>query len=218
MLLLFELKIIWLWHKLWYFRGMNYLAHIFLSGDDDDLKIGNFIADSVKGKDHRKFPDRIEKGILLHRSIDSFTDHHPLVFQSSHRLFPHFRHYSSVVIDMLYDHFLADNWTDYSSEKLSSYAKNFYGLIDENFEQVPERVQNFFPYMKEYNWLVTYAELKGLEKILTQMTNRVVGDAKLNEAIPYIKEDYPLFKEEFTEFFEDLKAYVEKRKIELEVD
>lgn len=196
---------------------MNYLAHIFLSGEDTDLIIGNFIADAVKGKDHRKFPKRIEQGILLHRSIDSFTDHHPLVFQSSHRLFPYFRHYSAVIIDVLYDHFLADNWSDYSSKNLETYAKNFYQLIDSNEEQLPQRVKNFFPYMKQYDWLVTYRELAGLEEILRQMTNRVVGDAKLNDSIPLIEKDYQQFQAEFKSFFEDIQEYVEKRKIELAI-
>ena len=89
---------------------MNYLAHIYLSGDDDPLlKIGNFIADSVKGKAFKKYPQAIQNGIKLHREIDTFTDSHPIVFESKHRLFKKSRHYSSVIVDVLYDHFLAKN-------------------------------------------------------------------------------------------------------------
>ena len=86
---------------------MNFLAHIYLSGDDDELKIGNFIADSVKGKKFSQFPDQVQKGITLHRKIDSYTDSHPIVRESVLRLFPKYGHYSSVIVDILYDHFFS---------------------------------------------------------------------------------------------------------------
>lgn len=79
---------------------MNFLAHIYLSAEIDELKIGNFIADSVKGKAYLKFPEMIQNGIILHRGIDSFTDGHPIVRKSTHRLFPFYSHYSGVIVDI----------------------------------------------------------------------------------------------------------------------
>lgn len=190
---------------------MNYLAHIYLSGDNEPLTIGNFIGDSVKGKKHRNFPAPIQKGILLHRKIDSYTDSHPLVFQSSHRLFPYFRHYSSVIIDVLYDHFLARNWTDYHSQSLENYTAEFYGIVERNWEILPEGVRRFFPIMKRQDWLLRYADLGGLEFILEKMTNRVKGDFRLAESVPLIKKEYPLYQDEFFNFFEDLKGFVERQ-------
>ena len=89
---------------------MNFLAHIYLSGDDPELKIGNFIADAVKGKKYTTYPQKIQEGIILHRKIDSFTDAHPIVKKSASRLFSKYGHYNSVIVDILYDHFLAKNW------------------------------------------------------------------------------------------------------------
>ena len=86
---------------------MNYLAHIHLSGDDELVTIGNFIADGIKGKNYKKFPKAIQTGILLHRKIDSFTDTHPIVRTSTSRLHENYGHYSGVIVDILYDHFLA---------------------------------------------------------------------------------------------------------------
>ena len=97
---------------------MNYLAHIYLSGENDMLKIGNFIADSVKGKKYLDYPVSIQQGITLHRNIDEFTDSHPIVHQSVHRLFDKYSHYSTVIVDILYDHFLAANWQDFHETKL----------------------------------------------------------------------------------------------------
>ena len=67
---------------------MNFLAHIYLSDDDEQVMIGNFIADFVKGKKKDDYPPAIKKGIELHRSIDDFTDHHPLVLRSKQRISP----------------------------------------------------------------------------------------------------------------------------------
>ena len=138
---------------------MNYLAHIYLSGDNPQLKIGNFIADSVKGKQFIKFSPEIQKGIILHRAIDNFTDTHKIVKKSVHRLFPMYSHYSTVIVDILYDHFLASNWKMYCEIPLEDYAQDFYGLLYDNFEDLPEKVQQFLPYMEEDNWLVSYKSI-----------------------------------------------------------
>ena len=107
---------------------MNFLAHIYLSGTDEGVKIGNFMADSIRGRQYESYPKAIMKGILLHRAIDSFTDNHPIYRKSKHRLHEKYGHYSGVIMDIVYDHFLAKNWASYSDELLENYAQNFYTL------------------------------------------------------------------------------------------
>ena len=91
---------------------MNFLAHIYLSGNNDLIKIGNFMADGIRGNDYLKFPDDVKKGILLHRQIDTFTDLNPIYRKSKHRLHAKYGHYSGVIMDILYDHYLAKNWSN----------------------------------------------------------------------------------------------------------
>jgi len=191
---------------------MNYLAHIYLSGENNELKIGNFIADSVKGKNYKKYPEIIQQGILLHRKIDSFTDSHPTVFKSTHRLFPIYSHYASVIIDVLYDHFLAKNWKKYHNSSLAVYVDEFYYLLKTNFEVLPKRVQNFYPYMVSQNWLLNYATIEGIEQILFQMNGRVKSKIQLHHSIKEFKEDYTLFEAEFTSFFEELIQFSENER------
>src|SRR5277367_1527199 len=101
---------------------MNFLAHLYLSGDNPKIKTGNFIGDFVKGKNLAdRFEKDIAKGIVLHREIDWFTDRHPVVKQSKDRLREKYRHYSGVIVDVFYDHFLARNWINYSSKSLSDF-------------------------------------------------------------------------------------------------
>jgi acyl carrier protein phosphodiesterase len=194
---------------------MNFLAHIYLSGDNDLLKIGNFMADSIHGNKFNNYPTEIKKGILLHRSIDSFTDMHPVYRQSKHRLHEKYGHYSGVIMDIFYDHFLAKNWKTYSDEKLEDYADNFYLLLKENHDLLTEKMKGILPYMIGRNWLVSYARIEGLEMILFQMDHRTKNRVAMHESIVELKQFYLQFDEEFCLFFEDLKQHCREKLYEL---
>jgi acyl carrier protein phosphodiesterase len=194
---------------------LNYLAHIYLSGTNDFLKIGNFMADSIKGNDYEKFPLEIKKGILLHRHIDSFTDSNLIYRKSKHRLHEKYGHYSGVIMDILYDHFLAKNWNKYSDEKLENYAKNFYQLLQDNYEILTEKIKGMIPYMIARNWLVSYATIAGIEMILFQMDYKTKHRANMQEAIVELQEFYLEFEEEFLLFFEELLLSCQQKTSEL---
>lgn len=186
---------------------MNFLAHIYLSGDVEGITIGNFIADGIKGKKYLKYPETIQKGILLHRAIDSYTDHHPIVRSSTKRLHEKHGHYSGVIVDILYDHFLAKNWEKYHNTPLEGYVANFYTLLQDNYAILPSRIQRMMPYMMADNWLVSYETIPGISKILDQMSVRVKGKSNMNFAVIELKEYYDEFETEFTSFFEELELF-----------
>ena len=183
---------------------MNYLAHVYLSGTNDLLKIGNFMADSIKGNSYNLFDQELRKGILLHRHIDSFTDAHPIYRKSKHRLHEKYGHYSGVIMDILYDHFLAKNWTSYSDESLEDYAANFYNLLQNNEAILTEKIKSIIPYMIEQNWLLSYASLTGIEKILYQMDYRTKHRVHMQEAMVELQAFYIDFEDEFFLFFDEL--------------
>ncbi len=195
---------------------MNFLAHIYLSGTDEGVTIGNFIADGIKGKKYQKFPDTIQKGILLHRFIDSYTDSHPTVRKSTKRLHEKHGHYSGVIVDILYDHFLAKNWSNYSDVPLADYIDNFYELLQDNYAILPTRIQRMMPYMMADNWLLSYATIPGISKILDQMSVRVKGRSNMNFAVIELKEFYDEFEVEFTSFFEELRASCKEKLVALD--
>ena len=186
---------------------MNYLAHIFLSGNNDLLKIGNFMADGIRGNDYLNFPEDVKNGIILHRHIDTFTDAHPIYRKSKHRLHEKYGHYAGVIMDILYDHFLAKNWSDYSDEKLEDYSANFYKSLEDNYDILTEKTRQLLPYMTERNWLGSYATIAGIEMILFQMDYRTKHRANMQEAVVELQKFYPEFEEEFTLFFEELRAF-----------
>lgn len=185
---------------------MNFLAHIFLSGDDPQIKIGNFMADGIRGQDYLGYPPGIKKGILLHRAIDTFTDEHPIFRRTTKRLHAEFHHYSGVIADVFYDHFLAKNWERYHPDKLEVYAQSFYHLLEENFDILTPKVQNLLPIMIRYNWLVSYASVEGIGAILTQMDSRTQYKSGMKKAGASLVAHYDAFETDFTEFFAQLQV------------
>ncbi|HET8885304.1 MAG TPA: acyl carrier protein phosphodiesterase [Salinimicrobium sp.] len=190
---------------------MNFLAHIYLSGNNDQLKIGNFIADAVKGNSYKKYPTEVQKGIILHRAIDFYTDTHPIARKSSARLFERYGHFNGIIVDILYDHFLALHWRRYSEKELDVYVDEFYELLQENFEILPKRIQQFMPYMVEDNWLLSYATIEGIGKILYQMNLRTKDVSKMNFAVEELELFYTEFESEFLLFFEELQTFVSEK-------
>jgi len=195
---------------------MNFLAHIYLSGENEGVTIGNFIADGIKGKKYIKYPLQIQKGILLHRGIDSYTDQHPTVRKSTARLHKNYGHYSGVIVDILYDHFLAKNWEKYHQQPLEEYIQDFYTLLRKDFEILPSRIQRMMPYMISDNWLLSYETIPGISKILVQMNRRTKNASKMNFAVIELEEYYLEFEEEFTSFFTELELFSKNKLQELE--
>jgi acyl carrier protein phosphodiesterase len=186
---------------------MNFLAHIYLSGENDHIKIGNFMADGIHGKNFDEFPADVQKGIRLHREIDSYTDFHPIFRQSKHRLHQRYGHYSGVIMDIFYDHFLAKNFSKYSAESLEDFSRVFYKLLDDNFTILTPRFQKILPVLKKENWLVMYATIDGITHILYNMDRRTRLRSKMQFSVEELDLFYTDFENEFTLFFEEMRIF-----------
>ncbi|MGC1632041.1 MAG: acyl carrier protein phosphodiesterase [Gelidibacter sp.] len=197
---------------------MNFLAHIYLSGDNQMITIGNFIADGIKGKRYQNYPNTIQAGVLLHREIDTFTDAHPTVRLSTKRLHPRYSHYSGVIVDILYDHFLAKNWSSYSEIPLKIYVDDFYESLRIHADLLPLRIQNMMPYMFADNWLLNYAKIEGIQNVLNGMNRRTKNSVGMDRATDELKEFYQEFEAEFTSFFEELRLFSSEKLAALKLD
>lgn len=184
---------------------MNFLAHVYLSGDDSRTMVGNFIGDFVKGRNlHEQFEPSIVKGIELHRAIDAFTDTHPVVKQSKVRLRATYRHFAPVIVDVFYDHFLAKDWSMYHPQTLTDFAHQTYQTLMTFDAILPESARKLLPYMINGNWLLNYAQVEGIQRALTGMTRRSSYDSKMDESINDLRQHYASFNEEFRLFFPEL--------------
>ncbi|MBF6608324.1 MAG: acyl carrier protein phosphodiesterase [Flavobacterium sp.] len=194
---------------------MNFLAHIYLSGDDELIKIGNFMADGIRGKDYLLLPLKVQKGVLLHRNIDSFTDVHPVFRKSTQRLHANYHHYAGVIVDVFYDHFLAKNWTLYSTIPLENYVDDFYQSLSANREILTSKTLQLMPYMIAANWLVSYRTIAGISRILLQMDQRTKNKSGMGRSVSELRLHYELFEQEFFTFFDDVMAFADLKIKEL---
>jgi len=157
------------------------------------------------------FSKEIQQGIFLHREIDTFTDAHEIVRKSKRRLHKRYRHYNGVIIDILYDHFLAKNWTNYSAIPLDIYTQGIYNLFTKKATELPVKSQQFITYMIEYDILYNYQFEDGIERVLKGMNNRTKGKSQMDLAIEDLKELSPELENDFTLFFEDLQEFTNQK-------
>jgi acyl carrier protein phosphodiesterase len=186
---------------------LNYLAHSFLSFNNPDLIIGNYIADSIQGNRFDGLTDTIINGIKLHRKIDSFTDSHPIYLTSKHRFSKEFDKYSGVLMDIIYDHYLAKNFSLYSPITLQQHSNHVYALLKSNFEYLPEPAKRFYDYMTDRNVLFHYSTIEGIETVLTHLSHRIRNRYELQLAIPILENNYAEIEEEFFVFFDELQDF-----------
>lgn len=150
---------------------MNFLAHLYLSGESEGIMTGNFIGDYVKGKKFEQFQGDIRRGILLHRAIDDFTDRNSHFIEAKRHFTPYYRRYSGIVADVVFDHLLAKRWQDYSPHRLRDFTRHVHAVLLSSFLKLPFRVQQFLPVMIQHRRLESYAQPGGLEKALRIMSH-----------------------------------------------
>jgi acyl carrier protein phosphodiesterase len=186
---------------------MNFLAHIYLSDKDENLMLGNFIADMVKGKQIDSYKPEVIKGITLHRKIDEYTDTHEYVARSKNRIRDKYRHYSGVVVDMFYDHFLARNWETYSQEPIDIFVQSAYNVLLKNYIMLPKRAKFILPIMIGSNWLVNYADLRSLKRHMEGLARRTPYNSGMENAVEDLILHYDGFEEDFAAFFPELAGF-----------
>lgn len=170
--------------------------------------VGNFIADAVKGKKYLDFEEEVTRGILMHRDIDTYTDANAIVRHSKSFFRSRYGLYSSILIDLIYDHFLAKNFDHYSKEPLVSFADRAYRIFEKYLSIMPERNQYMFPYMRKENWLLHYAEIEGIERSLTGMSRRIKNNPGIENAHKELGLHYKELQEDFEKYFPQLGNHI----------
>ena len=178
---------------------MNYLAHIFLSGNDRCIQIGNFIGDGVKGDGYKQYPRKFQQGILLHREIDAFSDRHPLVREAVGIGRETFGRYSAVVNDILFDYFLASRFLP-----LKRFSRRFYTALAWNYRHLPERFQGFIWHFILTDRLCRYASLTGIQQSLEIMTRYRGLQIDHAQTPLFMQEHGERLQKIFREFFPEL--------------
>jgi acyl carrier protein phosphodiesterase len=138
---------------------MNFLAHLLLAGDDEGLRLGAMLGDFVRGRQAlTEFDDAIQRGIMLHRHIDAFTDSLPGVIELRSWFLPPFRRYGGIIIDLAFDYKLANRWSAYSETSLEGFDQGVREMLARHDGQLPERLKGFMRYADRRGLFAAYRQ------------------------------------------------------------
>jgi acyl carrier protein phosphodiesterase len=186
---------------------MNYLAHAYLSFEDKDILAGNIISDFVKGKKQFDYPSPIHAGIKLHRLIDDFTDQHAATREAKEFFRPDYRLYSGAFIDVVYDHFLATDETEFTDSSLLAFSAKVYDSLEYNRNWLPARFAAMFPFMRSQNWLFNYRSVWGIERSFNGIARRAAYLNESDTAFGLFTKHYQPLQQCYRHFWKDVKPY-----------
>ena len=184
---------------------MNYLAHLYLSGPNEEVRVGNFIGDHVKGRRYQRYAPDVQKGILLHRQIDSFMDAHPLTRESASLFKPYYGRYAGVVIDIVYDHLLALNWSRHATQSLHRFVSAAHHTLLQHYFILPRPVKQFLPFLIKSRRMEHYRSLQGVERTLQIMAHYSSLPDHAGWAVVQIQDHYEILTQQFESFFEEVQ-------------
>jgi acyl carrier protein phosphodiesterase len=190
---------------------MNFLAHAFLSFGDPEITVGNLISDFVKGKRQYEYPPGIRNGIILHRSIDSFTDNHPASIEAKQVFRAHYRLYAAAFVDVTYDHFLASDAAIFPDDSLKSFSNETYSIIEPHIAILPDRFSAMFPYMKSQDWFYNYQFKAGLEKSFGGLVRRARYMDDSITAMTIFEQHHDLLRDCYRSFMPDVRDHAASR-------
>ncbi len=186
---------------------MNFVAHQYLSFKQQSLQIGNLLGETVKGKQYLDFPDDIQKGILLHRSIDTFTDSHEIVKQSSSYFHETQHKFAPIIVDVIYDYFLIKHWNDFSDTPYQKFKLDCYQLFKNEYDTFPKKLQETIFYLLKYDWFENYSTIEGVQKTLKGIGSRAKFENNLHQIIPEFEQYYSMLEQDFLQFFPLLQTH-----------
>ena len=194
---------------------MNHLAHLYLSSDKEEEMVGQFIADAVKGNDFNLYSPDIRQGILLHRWVDSFTDTHDLVKELRAEYRPKLGLYSGVLIDLVFDYFLAKDFQIHSGIELEEFQQFTFSVLNKHEDHFPEKMKKYFFHMKDKEFMMKYAHPVEMADIVRQMGNRIPRGESLIAAGDFFEDYVEMASAYFPAFFKELKREFELKRLTL---
>lgn len=189
---------------------MNFLAHFLLSCPEEEIIVGNFLADFLRKAEQDDLPHFYQAGITLHYAIDEFTDQHPQVQHSVKLLRTRHGKYAPVILDVLLDYVLAQNWVVYTREPLTVFTQRMYRVLERHLSVMPSRMQERVPRMISHDWLLSYTTLPGLRYTFDRMKIRVSKPIFFEHILDSLQEHYTELEQDFQVFFPDMQAFAKK--------
>jgi acyl carrier protein phosphodiesterase len=190
---------------------MNFLAHAYLSFNNPKILVGNMISDFVKGAQKNNFQKDVRQGIMFHRDIDTFTDQHPATRKAREIFRADYRLYSGAIIDIIYDHFLANDHQNGPAGDLYQFSQDVYNTLEQEHQGLPDRFLHVLAYMKTENWLYSYKDQEGINRSLRGMVRRAAYLSDSTRAFELFVNHFSELQQCYDEFFPDVKQFAKHR-------
>jgi acyl carrier protein phosphodiesterase len=190
---------------------MNFLGHAYLSFNHPQVMVGNMISDFVKGKSQYTYPRQIHEGIKLHRQIDTFTDQHAATKEAKKVFAPAYRLYSGAIVDIVFDHFLANDKSLFQNNELNIFSKNVYTNMEQHHMHLPQRFLLMLPYMRSQNWLYNYHTKEGIDRSLYGLVRRSAYLTDHKTAFDLFINHYDILQNSYDNFFGDVKSFAKQQ-------
>lgn len=187
------------------------LLQIYLAGGRKEMIVGDFIAAVKTIKDTSLYPKEIQDGFTLYQTINDFAEVDPAVLESRKRLNPKYSKYSLSIIEFFYDHFLAANWSSYSSTSLEKFSMDIYKTLLEHQKMLPYKAKYFLPRMIRGNWLQKFKTVGGVHQVINQMDIKSTKLTHIVSAFEDLISDYTEFQQDFQDFLPRLATYLSNR-------
>ena len=191
---------------------MNFLAHLYLAGEDEELILGQMLGDFLEPGWRERVPPGVQRGVRQHQQVDLFTDRHPVFKRSRARLPPGLRRYAGIVIDIYYDHLLATHWPRFHAElTLEEFARSRYEVLQKKERDLTSKLRRVLPSIVRHDWLTSYRGNAGIERALRDVSRRLRRENPVAAAGKALRRQHDGLDEDFLEFFPDLERFVEEQ-------
>ncbi len=184
---------------------MNWVAHFVLSEDEEELVVGNWLGEIVRAKDYEKYSKPLQRGILMHREIDTYTDANPIIKRATQLFHQAQGKFSPVVVDLVFDYFLIQNWNKYREDSYESFKKEIYKMLMDHIELYPSKLQKTTEALLHYDWFENYRTLEGIQEVLRQMSVRTKYPNQMDTAVDVVFENEEILNQYFLDFFPEMQ-------------
>ncbi len=165
------------------------------------------MGDFVRGRIDPELPIGVQRGIALHRAIDTFTDSHEQIVAARALFEPPYRRYAGILIDIWFDHLLARDFGRWSEIPLQRFSDDIVQLLIREDDQLPDSLRHFRSYLRSRHLPAAYADRPMINEVLLGVGARLKRANPLAHGLIEISRLEAELDRAFDSFFHELIAF-----------
>ena len=191
---------------------MNFLCHseiaLFISeqrASFTDLQpgmlAGAVLGDFIKGPIKETWDPDLALGIKLHRKIDAISNEDPMIKRACNRFPSRIRRIAPILIDIISDYFLANNWNMFQQTELETFSKKCHLALDRHKEYGDMRFVRFLGYMRQQSLLLNSGSWQSIERVTSSILKRLGKEKELKFTMDAMQSSKLELSEDFNLYY-----------------